>query len=268
MKKITELMNLENRKALVTGGAGHIGLIICETLLELGATVTLTDMDETACHEKCISLNKQGYKGHAIPLAADLADINDTKQVVINAANKMGGLNILIHSAAFVGTTKYPGWTVPFENQTIEAWDAAMRVNLTAAFLLIQTAKPYLEESKNASIIMIDSIYGLLGPDFRIYKETNITTPAAYAASKGGLLQLCRYLATLLAPHIRVNAITAGGIWRGQPELFCQRYCEKTPLKRMATEEDFKGGIAYLASDLSAYVTGQNLIIDGGWTAW
>jgi len=92
--------------------------------------------------------------------------------------------------------------------------------------------------------------------------------PAAYAASKGGLLQYTRWLATVLAPTVRVNAITPGGVWRNQPDSFHKKYVERTPLKRMAREEDFKGAIAYLASDLSSYVTGQNIIVDGGWTAW
>ena len=133
---------------------------------------------------------------------------------------------------------------------------------------MVQVAKPYLDESKHASIIFIGSIYGLVGPDNRLYEGTDMVTPAAYAAAKGGLLQLSRYLGTILASGIRVNTITAGGVWRNQPGSFQKRYREKTPLGRMACEEDFKGAVAYLASDLSSYVTGTNLIVDGGWTAF
>ena len=114
----------------------------------------------------------------------------------------------------------------------------------------------------------VASIYGLVGPDWRLYEGTEIGNPAAYSASKGGLLQLTRWLATTLAPDVRVNSITPGGVFRDTPEPFLSRYLSRTPLGRMATEEDFKGAIAYLASDLSAYVTGQNLVVDGGWTAW
>ena len=92
--------------------------------------------------------------------------------------------------------------------------------------------------------------------------------PAAYAASKGGLLQLTRWLSTVVAPDVRVNAVSPGGVWRNQPAEFVKRFIDRTPLKRMATEEDFKGIIAYLSSDLSSYVTGQNIIVDGGWTVW
>ncbi|MEA2031578.1 MAG: SDR family oxidoreductase [candidate division Zixibacteria bacterium] len=268
MKKISELMSLKNRCAIVTGGAGHVGLTICETLMELGATVSVFDLHKNACDERCADLNSRGYRGIAIPMPVDLLEEDRTRQAVIDSADKMGEINIIVHAAAFVGTTEFPGWTVPFEEQSVEAWDAAIRVNLTSAFLLVQAAKPYLEKSGNASVIFIGSIYGLVGPDMSLYEGTKMANPAAYAASKGGLIQLTRYLATLLAPKIRVNNITAGGVLRGQPKSFQERYIEKTPLRRMATEEDFKGTIAYLVSDLSSYTTGTNLVVDGGWTAW
>lgn len=268
MRKISELMSLENRCAIVTGGAGHIGLAICETLMELGARVSVLDVNRGACEERCKILNNRDYRDVAIPIPVDLSDANHTRQSVLDSIHNMGGLDILIHSAAFVGTTDHPGWAVPFEKQSVDAWDAGMRVNLTSCFLLVQVAKSYLEKSKSASVIFIGSIYGLVGPDNRLYEGTELYTPAAYAASKGGLIQLTRYLGTILASNIRVNIITAGGVLRGQPESFHKRYIERTPLKRMATEEDFKGAVAYLASDLSSYVTGTNLVVDGGWTAW
>ena len=112
------------------------------------------------------------------------------------------------------------------------------------------------------------SIYGLVGPDLRLYEGTAMGNPAAYAASKAGIVQFTRWLATTLAPSVRANAITPGGIERGQAQSFHERYCQRTPLGRMATEDDFRGAIAYLASDASSYMTGQNLVIDGGWTAW
>jgi NAD(P)-dependent dehydrogenase (short-subunit alcohol dehydrogenase family) len=181
---------------------------------------------------------------------------------------ELGRLDIVIHSAAYGGDTKFPGWTVPFDQQTTEAWDRALRVNLTSAFALAQAARQPLTDSEHGSIIFISSIYGLVGPDLSLYEGTSMTNPAGYGASKGGLLQLMRYLATVLAPQIRVNAISPGGVWRRQPEPFHERYRARTPLGRMATEEDLKGAAAYLASDLSSYVTGHNLVVDGGWTVW
>ena len=144
----------------------------------------------------------------------------------------------------------------------------AMEVNATAPFELVQSALPLLKQSGNGSIINIASIYGILGPDWSLYDGTTMANPAGYAASKGALVQLSRWLATTVGPSVRVNSISPGGIARGQPPSFVSRYVERTPLKRMATESDFKGIILFLASDLSRYVTGQNIIVDGGWSAW
>jgi NAD(P)-dependent dehydrogenase (short-subunit alcohol dehydrogenase family) len=174
----------------------------------------------------------------------------------------------VVHCAAYTGATDVPGWAVPFEQQTVEAWDRAMRVNVTAAFVLAQEAATPLTKSQHGSIVLIGSIYGLRAPDPTLYAGTAMQTPAAYSASKAALIQLGQHLATELAPRIRVNTITPGGVWRGQPDTFVQRYVEKTPLRRMAAEEDVKGAAVYLASDLSSYVTGHNLVVDGGWTAW
>ncbi len=266
MKKISELISLEGRKAIVTGGAGHIGLAICEALIELGADVCVLDLDKQNCDKICEVLNGMNLQGRAIPVQVNLSDENETRQSIIDSANIMDGIDILVHCAAFVGTTDFPGWAVPFKKQTVEAWDAAIRINLTSAFTLAQTALPYLEKSKNGSVVFISSIYGVVGQDIGLYAGTDMVTPTAYAASKGGLVQLTRHLATVLAPTVRVNTITAGGVFREQPKLFHQRYIDKTPLKRMAQEMDFKGAVAYLASDLSNYVTGSNLVVDGGWT--
>ena len=138
---------------------------------------------------------------------------------------------------------------------------------MTSAFHLSRDLAPLLRKSGNGSIINIGSIYGVAAPDYSLYKGTNLGNPAAYAASKGGLIQLTKWLSTSLAKEIRVNSISPGGIFRNQPEEFVTKYENKTPLKRMASEEDMKGIIAYLSSDLSAYVTGQNILVDGGWTA-
>jgi NAD(P)-dependent dehydrogenase (short-subunit alcohol dehydrogenase family) len=180
----------------------------------------------------------------------------------------MGGLDIVVHCAGFLGTTTVEGWACRFEEQTVDAWDAAMRVNLTSAFAMVQEGKDALASSGHGSVILLSSIYGVVGPDLRLYTGTDMTTPAGYSASKGGLLQLTRHLATVLAPRVRVNAISPGGVWRNQPEVFRKRYEERTPLRRMATEDDLRGAIIFLASDLSSYMTGQNLVVDGGWTVW
>jgi NAD(P)-dependent dehydrogenase (short-subunit alcohol dehydrogenase family) len=268
MKRISDLISLKSRKALVTGGSGHIGRAIVETLLELGARVAVVDRDEDSCRTVCQSWTQRNYGGRAFPLPCDLSQESETRAMIHQAYRLLGGLDILIHSAAFVGTTQWPGFAVPLQDQTVEAWDAALRVNLTSAFVLVQESQAYLSESSRGSIIFLGSIYGAVAPDPGLYGGTAMVTPAAYAASKGGLHQLTRYLAAQLGPRIRVNTIMAGGVFRNQPEIFVNRYADRTPLKRMAVEEDFKGAAAYLAGDLSAYVTGTILALDGGWTAW
>lgn len=267
MRPLSDLISLAGRKALLTGGAGHIGFALAQALVELGATVAIADLHAHECEKRVIELNALGI-GNAWALPVDLMNEQSTRQAVRSFLEKEAGLDILIHCAAFVGTTDFPGWGVPFEQQSLVAWDAALRVNLSAAFVLAQEARKALDVSGRGSIVLVSSIYGMVGPDMSLYEGTAMQNPAGYGASKAGLLQLTRYLATLFAPKIRVNAITPGGVWRNQPQVFVERYEKRTPLMRMGTEEDFKGAIAYLASDLSAYVTGQNLVIDGGWTAW
>ncbi|MBI3319052.1 MAG: SDR family oxidoreductase [Candidatus Omnitrophica bacterium] len=266
-RSVAELMNLSGRRSLVTGGTGHIGRIAAEALSELGATVAVMDVDPAACTQQAAKLS-QGRTGRAVPIACDLSDEAMTRRAIRLAAEKLQGLDILVHCAAYVGTTDADGWACAFDEQTVEAWDASMRVNLTSAFVMAQEARALLAASGHGSVILLASIYGLVGPDERLYTETSMGHPAGYDASKGGLLQLTRYLASVLAPRVRVNAISPGGVLRDQPKAFQERYVARTPMARMATEEDVKGAVAYLASDLSAYVTGHNLVVDGGWTAW
>lgn len=267
MRSVAQLMDLSGRKALVAGAAGHLGLVVGEALVELGAMVAVLDLDPAACRKRTDVLS--GIRPQsAIPIACDLRDERMTREAVKTAIATLSGLDILVHCVAYGSSTQAPGWSVPFDRQTVDAWDVAMRVNLTSAFVMVQEAKEALAASGHGSVIFFASIYGVVGADLRLYEQTPMVNPVGYGASKGGLLQLTRYLATMLAPRIRVNAISPGGVWRDQPQAFHQRYVARTPLGRMAVEEDLKGAVVYLASDLSAYVTGHNLMVDGGWTAW
>ncbi len=267
MKRISELMTLKGRVAVITGGAGHIGVAMAEALAELGANIVILDISMESCMPVCERISRE-YAVETLPLAVNLSQEEHIRSVPDEVVNKFGRLDILVNCAAFVGTSKLQGWITPFEKQSADTWKKALDVNLTAPFLLTQACSPALKRSGHGSVINVASIYGIQGPDMRLYDGTDMGNPAAYAASKGGLLQLTRWLATVLSPDVRVNAITPGGVWRNQPEIFCKRYIERTPLKRMAIEEDLKGAVVYLASDLSSYVTGQNIIVDGGWSAW
>jgi len=267
MKRISELMSLKGRVAVVTGGVGHIGSAIAEALAELGASIVIVDISAESCSSVCEKIIKD-YNIGTLPLAVDLTQEEQIRLIPQKVTDKFNRLDILVNCAAFVGTSNLPGWVVPFEEQRSDTWKQALDVNLTAPFILTQACAPLLKEFGHGSVINVSSIYGIQGPDMRLYEGTSMGNPAAYAASKGGLLQLTRWFATVLAPDVRANAITLGGVSRGQPKVFQEKYIENTPLERMAIEEDSKGAVAYLASDLSSYVTGQNIIIDGGRTVW
>lgn len=260
------LASLRGRQVLITGAAGHLGGVFAETVAELGADILLVDRPGTSLAPLAESLSRRwGVTVGCRP--CDLESQAQREDLIAEVRAALP-LNVLINNAAFVGTSELRGWGVPFAEQTIETWRRALEVNLTAVFHLCQGLAPAMAPADGASIVNIASIYGAVGPDWGLYEGTSMSNPAAYGASKGGVIQLTRWLATTLAPDIRVNAISPGGIFRNQPEEFVQRYEGRTPLGRMAREDDFRGALAFLASDLSAYVTGQNLMVDGGWGVW
>lgn len=265
MTTIKELMNLKGRRALLTGATGGLGKVIAATLAELGADLILVDYDSYNLSELRVSLEKMwGVKVEGY--VCDLEQEVQRSDLISHLSCSSQNLNILINNAAFVGSSNLEGWAVPFERQSIATWRRAFEVNLTAIFDLCQGLTPVLKASRGANIINISSIYGVYPPDWKLYENTELSNPAAYSASKGALLQLTRWLAATIAPSVRVNSISPGGIIRGQPKVFIDRYAEKTLLGRMATENDLIGAVAYLASDLASYVTGQNLLVDGGWS--
>jgi NAD(P)-dependent dehydrogenase (short-subunit alcohol dehydrogenase family) len=266
MKTFNALMMLSGRRALITGSCGGLGRVIAQTLAELGADLDLLDLKENALLDQATKIKSDW--GVDVEIHVCNLESQEEREQFISKLNHRGRLDILVNNAAFVGTTEMSGWTVPFADQSLQSWRRAFEVNLTSAFHLCQGFASLLNETGKGSIINITSIYGEYGPDWSLYTDTSMSNPAAYSASKGGLLQLTRWLATTMAPYVRVNAISPGGIFRNQPEIFIKKYEERTPLKRMAREEDFKGVVGLLASDLSAYVTGQIFSIDGGWGVW
>lgn len=266
-RSLREMMSLDGRVALVTGGAGHIGRAIAAGLAELGATIALVDIAASAGSNLAAKLAAD-YSVQAAMFSCDFEQAESVRDLPRRVREAFGRIDIIVNCAAFVGTSGLEGWAVPFAQQSDATWRRAIEVNLTAPFVLIQAAADDLARSGYGSVINISSIYGLTGPDWRLYEGTPLGNPAAYAASKGGLLQMTRWLATTMAPKVRVNAVAPGGVFRATPEPFLSRYKARTPLARMAREDDMKGAVAYLASDLSAYVTGQCIAVDGGWTAW
>lgn len=267
MRSVKELADLTGRTAVITGGAGNLGRAMASALREAGADIALVDRDGSGLD--CVAEVLGCLPGGRIAkFPADLEREAARLELARSVEGDFDTVDILINNAGFVGDSELTGWVAPFDSQSLETWRRAMEVNLTAPFHLSQLLAPALAAHQRGSIVNVGSIYGMLGPDMTLYDGTVMGNPAAYAASKGGLLQLTRWLATNLAPAIRVNCLTPGGISRGQPDSFVDRYVARTPLGRMGFEEDFKGAALYLASDLSRWMTGQNIVVDGGWSAW
>ncbi len=256
------LFDLSGRVAVLTGGAGLLGFQMARALCDAGARVTLASRDEAKCRAAAERLKALG--GEAVGLAVDVTDPRDCDRLAREAAARWDRLDIWINNAAQV-----QGCAVPLEQQSPEDWKATLDACLNSVFYGAQAAARIMQAQKRGVIVNIASIYGLVSPDPRIYGDSGINSPPQYAAAKGGVVQLTRYLAVHLAPHhIRVNALSPGGFFDGHDPDFLANYNARTPLGRMGSETDLMGALVFLASDASAYVTGHNLVVDGGWTAW
>lgn len=267
MRQISDMISMEGRVAAITGGCGHIGVAMAHALAEQGCALLLIDRNDAQLEATAAALRSRW----PVAVATAMIDLESEQQrntIPGLVEQRFGRLDVLINNAGFVGDSKLQGWVAPFEEQSIETWRRAMEVNVTAAFHLSQQLAPLLRAGGHGSILNVGSIYGVVGPDMSLYEGTHMGNPAAYAVSKGGLVQLTRWLSAVLAPQIRVNCISPGGVARNQPESFVSKYEARTPMKRMGSEEDFMGAVVYFCSDLSAWVTGENLQVDGGWTVW
>ena len=262
----TSLCDLTGKTALVAGGCGNIGRAICRALAHEGATVIVADINASECLSFVAELQTT-YKNPHSAISADLSTKEGIEKTVeILTSKSLHGIDIIVHCIGLISSVPIPGYAVEFEKQSLDSWELAIKVNLTSAFLLSQKMYPIIKKQE-ASVIFLSSIYGVLGPIWDLYKDSEMNNPLAYGASKGGLIELMRYLATLWAPNIRVNTISPGGIKRGQPEKFIKKYEHIVPLKRMAEADDIAGPVVFLASNASKYITGQNIMVDGGWTA-
>ena len=261
-------LGFDGTKVLITGAAGAIGRELAYGFAQFDAELVL--VDRPGCDWTLLNSGLESIKTR--PVTCVECDLEDptARQAFIDAQNAADvPMAALVNNAAFVGTSGLSGWAVPFDQQSVDTFRRALEVNLTAVFHLCQGFAARLGAApKGGSIVNIGSIYGTLGPDWTLYEGTSMANPAAYGASKGGVIQLTRWLATTMAPKVRVNAVSPGGIVRGQPEAFVERYKQRTPLGRMATESDIVGAVLHLSGGWSRYTTGQHLLVDGGWSAW
>jgi len=274
--KIQEKFDLTGRVAVVTGGVGLLGAEFCRTLAEAGAAVAVVDLNASASQAVADTLTKGGYKALALP--TDITQPDSVNAAVEKVLSTFGRLDILVNSAALdpkfdpdaVNKGIAPG---AFEDYPLDLWNAALNVNLTGMFLMTQACvKPMIKQGKKGSIINICSTYGLNGPDQRIYvKEGKRVAfkPVYYTVTKAGVMGFTKYLAAYYAgTEIRVNALTPGGVFNNHEDYFVKNYSAKTILGRMAKKDEMNGALLFLASDASSYMTGNNVVVDGGWTAW
>ncbi len=257
---VNQMLRLDGKVAFVSGGAGLYGTPISRALAQAGATVIIASRSRERCEERAAEFRDEGLLCEAE--AFDMGDEASIREVHGRIASRRGGVDILVNNAVYRSPTH-------FDEATPEQWAEAARVNITGVHLCTSVFGHGMSERGGGSLINIGSIYGCVAPDFRTYEGLPFSSPPAYAFHKGGLIQYTRYCAAYFAAQgIRVNCISPGGYFSGQSESFVERYNQRIPLGRMATDADIAGPVVFLASDASRYITGINLMVDGGLTAW
>lgn len=267
-----KLFDLKNKTAVVTGGCGILGRGFCSGLASHGAKVAVVDIKKAEAEKAAAELTKR-YGVPALGIGCDITDPGNVKAMVSRVTKAWKRIDIL-HNNAAAKARDLRAFFQPLENYSLKTWQDIMKVNLDAMFLVAQAVGKVMKKQKSGSIIQTASIYGILAPDQRIYEGSfylggKINTPAVYSASKGGVVALSKYLASYWAKDgIRVNTLTPGGVRSGQNSVFVRNYSKRVPLGRMAEADEMIGALVFLASDASSYVTGQNVIVDGGLSVW
>jgi 2-deoxy-D-gluconate 3-dehydrogenase len=273
---IQQKFDLTGRVAIVTGGGGLLGAEFCRTLAEAGASVVVVDLNAATSTMTAAALTNSGHTATAI--AGDITQPASVKEIVAHTLAVFGRLDILVNCAALdpkiEPNAQNPGEAKgAFEDFPLDLWNAALTVNLTGTFLMTQACiQPMLAQEQRGSIINICSTYGLNGPDQRIYVKDGqrlAFKPIYYPVTKAGVMGFTKYLAAYYAgTSIRVNALTPGGVFNNHEDYFVRNYSAKTIMGRMARKDEMNGALLFLASDASSYMTGSNIVVDGGWTAW
>lgn len=253
--------DLSGQVTLITGAAGQLGRQFCRTLGQAGAHVVVADLELPGCEATCLALSGESIK--ATPLAMDVANEASVRSGFDTIAAQLGRLDVLVNSAGIAVFT-------PFEERAFSEFMRVLEVNVGGTFLCTQAAVRIMRNQPNGGrIVNIGSIYGVVSGDPRIYTDCDRRTSEAYAASKAAVIQMTRYWAVHLAKYrIRVNTLSPGGVFNEQGADFVRNYSARTPMGRMARADELGEALLFLCSEASSYVTGHNLLVDGGWTAW
>jgi NAD(P)-dependent dehydrogenase (short-subunit alcohol dehydrogenase family) len=262
--------SLDGKVAIVTGACGLLGRHHCEALAEAGAHVVAADLLQADCEEIALSLETD-----SIGLRLDVTDQNSIRDVLARILARYNTVDILVNNAAVNDKFEDPSDldTSRFEYYPMELWQRSLHVNVTGTFLCCQIIGSEMASRRNGNIINIASTYGIVAPDQSIYRDRagqqRFFKSAAYPVTKGAVISLTRFLAAYWGSvGVRVNCLSPGGVESRQDDFFVENYSQRTPLGRMAQPGDYRGAITFLASDESSYMTGANLVVDGGWTVW
>lgn len=261
---IDKLFNLKDKVAVVTGGAGHLGTAISECLAEAGATIVIADIDEKKTQEKVEKLSADyGVDCHGIKV--DISNKEKVTEAMAKINDIAGHIDILVNNGHY-------GAAGDIENISEDKWQKGIDGTINGVFRCTKAVIPYMKAQGSGVVINIASMYGMVSPDPSIYGETGLDSPPNYGAGKAAIIQFTRYTACHLAKdNIRVNSISPGAFPNEEVqkhEEFIGDLEKKIPLGRIGKPEDLKGIVLFLASDASSYITGTNMVVDGGWTVW
>jgi NAD(P)-dependent dehydrogenase (short-subunit alcohol dehydrogenase family) len=270
-KSFPDIFSLKNKVAIVTGALGLIGRNHCYALSEAGANVIACDMDEMKCSDLANELSTESCGFYL-----DVTDVQFISRLRDFIVQRFGKIDILVNNAAINDVFENHAAAAEqskFENYPLELWNKSFNVNVTGVFLCSQILGNVMAQKGKGSIINVASTYGVVAPDQSIYKKPDgsqsFFKSPVYSTTKGAVLSFTRFLAAYWGKNgVRVNSLSPGGVENGQDEYFINNYSNRTPLGKMAESSDYKGAVVFLASDASGYMTGANLIVDGGWTAW
>ena len=263
---VKKMNNLSEKVVFLTGAAGLLGTQYATALSSVGANVVLADIN----YNKCKKIEKElKEKNNVSPFSIKM-DISNKKSIdnaIAKVMKKFSKIDVLVNNAVFPETQKER--SIQVEKFPLELWNKIFAVNVTGVFLCNQKIGSIMVKQKKGSIINISSMYGVVAADQRIYGNSGLNSTAAYAVTKSSLFNFTRYLASYWRnTGVRINTLTLGGVENNQDPKFIQKYSEKTMIGRMAKKNEFTGALIFLSSDASSYMTGSNMVVDGGWTAW
>jgi NAD(P)-dependent dehydrogenase (short-subunit alcohol dehydrogenase family) len=263
MGRIEELFRIDGKVAVVSGGAGLIGAALADILAEAGASVVIADSEAEKAESEARRLAEK-HGGDVVSRVVDIANEEAVADLASEVSSSLGQPDILVNAAHYKGGSFFHS----LGEYPKETWDRVLDVNLSGTFLMCREFGRRMFDGEGGTIVNISSTYGVVSADPRIYGESGINSPVAYAATKSGLLNLTRYMAIHWRPKVRANVLVPGGVEAGQDPGFIQNYEYRTPLGRMALHDDYQGAVLFMCSDASSYMTGATVVVDGGWTAW